>query len=200
MVAEAMVARKGSAQIVLVDDAVPKGKRSTLLGFTVFSPVDVLCHPMAHSWIVAVGDNRARQRIANSLASNKVSFVQAIDPTSVISPSAVIAEGVMVLANATINSEANVGEHAIVNTGSIIEHDCQIGPYCHIAPGSKLGGGVRVGEGTLVGIGSTVLPRVTIGAWCTIGAGTVVLNDVPDGSVVVGVPGRVIKEVKECAQ
>jgi acetyltransferase-like isoleucine patch superfamily enzyme len=53
-----------------------------------------------------------------------------------------------------------------------------------------LGGEVRIGEGALIGIGAVVLPRVTVGAWSTVGAGAVVTSDVPPGVTVAGVPAR----------
>jgi acetyltransferase-like isoleucine patch superfamily enzyme len=53
-----------------------------------------------------------------------------------------------------------------------------------------MGGDVRIGEGALIGIGAVVLPRVSIGAWSTVGAGAVVTKDVPAGTTVVGVPAR----------
>jgi acetyltransferase EpsM len=52
---------------------------------------------------------------------------------------------------------------------------------------------VFVGEGTQVGIGACVIQGVKIGKWATIGAGAVIINDVPDYAVVVGNPGKVIK-------
>ena len=55
-----------------------------------------------------------------------------------------------------------------------------------------MAGNVRVGEGTHVGLGAAVRQGVTIGKWCVIGAGTVVINDVPDGAMVVGNPARLI--------
>jgi acetyltransferase EpsM len=45
----------------------------------------------------------------------------------------------------------------------------------------------------LIGIGAILIPGITIGKWVTIGAGTVVLSDVPDYAVVVGNPGKIIK-------
>jgi acetyltransferase EpsM len=44
-----------------------------------------------------------------------------------------------------------------------------------------------------VGIGVNVIQGITIGKWCTIGAGAVIISDVPDGCTVVGNPGRIIK-------
>jgi acetyltransferase-like isoleucine patch superfamily enzyme len=63
----------------------------------------------------------------------------------------------------------------------------------HIAPGAHLGGDVMVGEGTLVGLGASVLPQRHIGKWAVIGAGAVVVKDIPDYAVAVGNPAKIIK-------
>lgn len=52
---------------------------------------------------------------------------------------------------------------------------------------------VKIGSGSWLGYGSVVLPGVTIGEHCVIGANSVVTKDVPSYSVAVGVPARVIK-------
>jgi acetyltransferase-like isoleucine patch superfamily enzyme len=51
-----------------------------------------------------------------------------------------------------------------------------------------------VGAETHIGMGATVSEDITIGSRAIVGAGAVVITDVPDGSVVVGVPARRIKE------
>ena len=40
-----------------------------------------------------------------------------------------------------------------------------------------------------------MIPNITIGKWCTIGAGAVVINDIPDGATVVGNPARIINNI-----
>ncbi len=52
---------------------------------------------------------------------------------------------------------------------------------------------MEVGEGTHVGIGACVIQGIKIGKWATIGAGAVIIKDVPDGAVVVGNPAKIIK-------
>jgi acetyltransferase EpsM len=52
---------------------------------------------------------------------------------------------------------------------------------------------VQVGEGTHIGIGACVVQGIKVGKWATIGAGAVIIKDVPDYAVVVGNPGRIIK-------
>lgn len=63
----------------------------------------------------------------------------------------------------------------------------------HISPRVALAGNVHIGEGSHIGIGATVNQQVVIGKWCTIGAGSVVINNVEDYGVVVGNPGKMIK-------
>ncbi len=48
-----------------------------------------------------------------------------------------------------------------------------------------------VEEGAHVGTGAIVIPGIKIGKWCTIGAGAVVVKDVPDNAVLVGNPGDI---------
>jgi acetyltransferase EpsM len=59
----------------------------------------------------------------------------------------------------------------------------------------SVSGNVSIGEGTLIGTGAVILPNIKIGKWCKIGAGAVVTKDIPDYSVVVGVPGKIIKQI-----
>ena len=54
-------------------------------------------------------------------------------------------------------------------------------------------GPIRIGSGSWLGHGTSVLAGATIGAHCVIGAGSVVTGDIPDNSVAVGVPARVIR-------
>ena len=61
-------------------------------------------------------------------------------------------------------------------------------------------GKIRVGERTFIGCNATIMPGVTIGKRCVIGAGSVVTKDVPDGTVVAGVPARVVMTTEEYAR
>jgi sugar O-acyltransferase (sialic acid O-acetyltransferase NeuD family) len=91
-----------------------------------------------------------------------------------------------------INRATKIGHHCIVNSNATVEHDCQIDDFVHIAPGVTICGGVTVGEETLVGANATVLPNCVIGKNVIIGAGTVVTKNIPDNTLVMGVPGKII--------
>lgn len=159
--------------------------------------VKILCGiEVNHKWsgqspvIISIGNNRIRKFIAERLDCE---FDKAIHLSSVISPSVYVGEGTAIMAGAIINADAKIGNHCIINTGASIDHECVIDDFAHVSPHATLCGNVSVGEGSWVGAGATVLPEIKIGKWCVIGAGSVVIKDVPDNTVVAGVPAKVIK-------
>lgn len=140
--------------------------------------------------IVSIGDGKIRKKIVNRLDVKE--WFKAIHPQAIVSPRASIGEGTVVMAGTVINSGAVIGNHCIINTGATVDHDCVIGDFVHIAPGVHVSGGVNVDEGSWIGVGSCVKQGVKIGKWVTIGAGSVVVKDIPDSVTAYGCPCRVI--------
>lgn len=161
-----------------------------LLDLPVLGSVDD-CERFDHdAVIVAVGDNPTRRRLFDCLSMRGERFATARHPRAVLSASCVIRHGSVIGAGVVVNTGACVGANVILNTGCTVEHHNQIGDHAHIAPGARLGGHVTVGQGALIGIGATVLPGCRVGAWSIVGAGAVVIEDLPAGVVAVGNPAR----------
>ncbi len=90
-----------------------------------------------------------------------------------------------------------IGNNSSIHMGSLIGHETIVGNSVFIAHGCNLSGCIRIEDGVFIGTGVSIIPRVTVGKWSIIGAGTVIIKDVPPYSDVVGNPGRVVKEVKQ---
>ncbi len=100
------------------------------------------------------------------------------------------------VAPVTIGQRVNIQDGAVVHcdTGfaNTIEDDVSIGHRAVVH-------GERVGRGTLIGMGAVVLGHTEVGAECLIAAGAVVTPGmkIPDRSLVIGVPARILRGVNE---
>ena len=143
--------------------------------------------------IIAIGNNLIRHKKFIQLESYKANFVNIIHPFAIVSSLSTLAAGCFVGAGAIINPDSFIGKACIINTNAVIEHDCLIADAVHISPSCSLAGGVNVGEQSWLGIGSCVKQLVNIGRYAIVGAGSVLIKDVPDKCTVVGNPVRILK-------
>lgn len=164
----------------------------TYLNVPVLGKTELLAQIPHEGVVVGIGNNRIRQKLFTQLHEAGEHLVTASHPTAIIAPDVKIGPGTMVCANVVVNTGSVIGQNVILNTACTVDHHNRIGRHAHIAPGVHLGGDVAIGEGSLVGIGATVLPQRQVGAWSTIGAGAVVVNDVGDGVTAVGNPARIL--------
>jgi carbonic anhydrase/acetyltransferase-like protein (isoleucine patch superfamily) len=91
-----------------------------------------------------------------------------------------------------VNVQDGVVVHCDTDVPNTIEDDVTIGHNAVVH-------GTFVGRGTLIGMGAVVLSRTRLGSECLVAAGAVVPPDldVPDRMVVMGVPGKIVRPVKE---
>lgn len=144
--------------------------------------------------IIGIGGNRIRFRLASTLAAMGEEFITAVHPRAIVAPGVSIGAGSVLVANAVVNTGSTIGKHAVVNTSCTVGHHCQIADFAHVAPGVNLGGGATIAEGAFVGIGAIVMPQRNVGAWSTVGAGSLVHGDVSAGFTVVGTPARLLEK------
>jgi len=139
------------------------------------------------------GDPRPRQFLYQKVLDCDFQIVSAVHPQSIISADTQIGRGATIMAGAVINPGARLGDNVIVNTKASVDHDCVIGNHVHISVGVTFGGGVSVGDRTMIGIGAVIMPGLRIGADAVVGAGSVVTKDVPENTVVIGCPAKVVR-------
>ena len=99
----------------------------------------------------------------------------------------------------TVGSGSNVQENCVLHTD--MGYPLTIGENCTIGHKAILHG-CAIGDGTLIGMGAIILNGAIIGAGCLIGAGALITEgkDIPDGSLVMGSPGRVVRTLDAASQ
>lgn len=144
-------------------------------------------------FILGIGDNRIRQKVADIILSNKKTILNVVHPSSVISNYATFGTGNFIAPSVIVNALAKIADNCILNTRCVVEHECIIESGAHIAPGTVLAGNVTVGENSFIGANSVVKQGVKIGNGVTIGAGSVVIKDIPDNEIWAGNPAKKLK-------
>jgi carbonic anhydrase/acetyltransferase-like protein (isoleucine patch superfamily) len=128
-----------------------------------------------------------------------------------IAPNAVVLGNVILKKNASIwfgavvrgdNDPIVIGENSNVQDGSVLHTD--VGSPLTIGANVTVGHmvmlhGCAIGDNSLVGIGSIILNGAVIGRNCLIGAGALITEGkvIADNSMVIGAPGKVVREVSE---
>lgn len=146
--------------------------------------------------VVGVGDTALRRRFYEGYSADH-RFPVLIHPSACVSSFARVGDASLIMQGCVVNADAHVGENVLLNVGCCVAHDCRVGDHAHLAPAVMLGGWAHVGVGALCGTATAVLPRQQVGAWSVCGAGSVVVADVPDGVVALGVPARVERKIGE---
>lgn len=173
----------GYNEILYIDDDLSKNNVISYENFKViYKDVEV---------IVAIGINTIREKVFEQLSIDGFKHTTLIHPSAILSPSSSILEGSVVMAGVVVNADAKIGRGVILNTSCIIEHDNIIEDFVHISPNVALAGNVSVANRTHIGIGSSVIQGICIGSDVTVGAGSVVVQDIKDNCIAYGVPAKI---------
>lgn len=138
-------------------------------------------------FFIGVGDPKVREKIVNKYPSD-VQYATIIHPSAVISEQVEIGEGSIITAGCIITCNIKIGHHAHLNLHTTIGHDCVIGDFFTTAPAANISGNCVFGNGVYFGTNSCARQGTTICDDVTIGMGGVVLNDITEPGVYVGVP------------
>ncbi|GAA3779631.1 acetyltransferase [Flavobacterium ginsengiterrae] len=150
-----------------------------------------------NKFCVGIGNPFLRKKMADKFLSLGGIFTSTISPSAVIGSYDIqIGDGCNILSEAILSNSVKIGKGCIVYYNSIITHDCTIGDFVEISPNVTILGRSSVGAFSQIGANATILPNITIGKSVILGAGAVVTKDLPDNCMAVGVPARIVKDIK----
>jgi UDP-N-acetylbacillosamine N-acetyltransferase len=155
---------------------------------------DLLQRGVSHL-ICAFANNRGRLRLASLARARGFQLATAIHPGTIIARGVPIGAGTVMCAGAVVNTEARLGENVVVAASASVEHECSIEDGAWINTGVHLGGKVVVGRATTLEVGAITAGGIRIGADSVVGAGSIVLSDIPDRVLAYGAPAKVVRDI-----
>ena len=145
-----------------------------------------------------LGNNKLRVKFLTYARDLGYKIPNFIHPSVFVSPEVSIGDkGVYILPRTVIMPWTRIHNYVMMSVNSIVSHHSELDEGTFLSFGVNFGASIHAKKYTYCGISSTIMTGVhELGENCMIGAGAVVIKDVPDNAVMAGVPAKVL-EYKE---
>jgi sugar O-acyltransferase (sialic acid O-acetyltransferase NeuD family) len=177
------------------------GRLSDIKGFPLLGTMNDLPRLIAEysidGGIAAIGDNPVRRRLTARLLELGLQSINVIHPTAQLDASVKIGKGNVISQNVVIIADTVIGNCVNIHAGVTIDHDNIIEDGANLGPGVHTAGRVKIRRDAFMGTGSIAIPDAVIGEGSVVGAGAVVLDNVGPYTLVVGVPAKYVKHLKQ---
>jgi len=145
--------------------------------------------------VISIGDPSIIKRISQTLQKNKnIKFPNLVHPNVIGDWERIdMGYGNIICAGTIFTTEIKIGNFNIINLDCTIGHDTVIGDYNVINPSANISGDITFGSENLVGTGAQIIDDKKITSNVIIGAGSVVVKNIDESGVYVGIPAKKIK-------
>ncbi len=144
--------------------------------------------------IIAIGNNKIREKKFNILKKNNFKFETLIHPKAYLGYGSKVGQGSVVMQGSLINTDTKIGINCIINSNASIDHDCSIKDHTHVCPGVIIAGNVKIGKNCWIGLGAKIIQNCVIGDDVFVAAGAVITKNVKSNSFVKGIPAKYAKK------
>ena len=150
---------------------------------------------IGNDFTLGIGNSNLRYNLYRQFVEWGGNFKSVIsDKANVGKYNTQIEKGVIILNGVNISNDVKIGLGTMIYYNSNITHDCTLGEFVEVSPAVNILGNSSIGSYTHLGANSTILPGINVGKNVTICAGAVVTKDIPDNSIAIGAPAKVIKK------
>ncbi len=168
---------------------------SEINGYKVLGKSDDINKYSDTYFVCAVSASRTREKIINKMQeiNPHVKFGTVIDPSVEVSDLVTIGEGTIICAHTILTVNISIGNHVIINLDCTVGHDAILNDFVTLYPSVNVSGITNIGYCSELGTGMQIIQEKTVGEYSIVGAGAVVVKDIPAKCTAVGSPAKPIK-------
>lgn len=133
-----------------------------------------------------------RESIFNRF-KGKIPFAKVIHPSTNLDKSTKIGEGCFILPGCVLDRNVVLHENVLLNTACVIAHDSEVMEHSFLSPAVKIAGFTRISKKCIIGINATIIDNILISEGVQVGGGAVVVKNIDEQGLYVGVPARKAK-------
>ena len=149
-------------------------------------PVNAVC---------AIGNAEIRKKVIQKLTENeRIDFPNLIDPSVQLSEKIKMGRGNIICAGTILTVDIVLQDFIILNLDCTVGHDVRLDSYVTVYPSVNISGNVTVGEACELGTGAQIIQGKALKEKTIVGAGAVVIDDLPGYCTAVGIPAVVVKQ------
>lgn len=142
--------------------------------------------------VIAVGFPDLRKKLFEKFRPY-CDFPNIIHPTAILCDTSILlGEGNIIAPNCILTTSIKIGDCNLINWATTIGHDVKVGNYNVFNPSVSVSGNIYIEDDNFIGCGAMLRQGIKIGKGNTVGMGAVVLNDVGNVQVMLGVPAKPI--------
>ena len=140
--------------------------------------------------VLALGNSAPRREVGQRLRELGAEFLTFVHPSVILGERVAIGEGSVICPRCVLTTDISLGQWCFLNLAVTVGHDVRMGDWVSVSSQVDLCGGVYVEDGAWMGSGARVIPSRVIGKDARVGAGSVVIRNVPAGATVFGNPAK----------
>ncbi|HSH09406.1 MAG TPA: acetyltransferase [Oceanipulchritudo sp.] len=143
-------------------------------------------------FLVALGKPELRRTMRERFISKGAEFTRLIHQSCILGRRIQLDPGVILCPGVVLTCDIHIGANCALNVRTAVGHDATMGADCQISSFCDITGYVQVGNAVMMGSRASVIPGRKIGDGAVLGAGSVVIADVPPNVTVFGNPARLL--------